>query len=380
MNGCIGIFRLNHFSVKFLRFSLQLSFHASNKPSRREWIYEDGYTSITRLITSSNSNSEIKLGSISFAYSEAFGVLTKITTGCESASSERNVIQLFLGIKEGLVVGFVHKTSNGIVVTQAFTQTQATSRMHYSKAKSRKHGGWKKNEPPRFPHPTNVIKDAPSNWKCKAEWSNSSFSASKHACMGCKDERGTSLSVDSGSIYRLAFTDWTNDYWRVHIRLDVLKLTKSCSVENGHSPCTPCSKFATLQYQVREVEMTLLNLKAAQQSLISDINFRHSFLHTRYSKRNRSPHLHLLPWPNTKAQQEIPIARILHVKVGGRLPEMARNCVGDPRILDYAADARYSQGLVSFVQPTSGTCARVALSHRKPSFKHFTRNPGVLRI
>jgi hypothetical protein len=57
---------------------------------------------------------------------------------------------------------------------------------------------------------------------------------------------------------------------------DVLELTKSCSLEDGHSRCNPCSKFATLQAQVQEVEKTLLDLRAAQQSLISDINFHHS--------------------------------------------------------------------------------------------------------
>jgi hypothetical protein len=57
---------------------------------------------------------------------------------------------------------------------------------------------------------------------------------------------------------------------------DVLKLTESCSLEDGYSRCNPCSKFATLQAQVQVVEKTLLNLKAAQQSLISDINFHHS--------------------------------------------------------------------------------------------------------
>jgi hypothetical protein len=57
---------------------------------------------------------------------------------------------------------------------------------------------------------------------------------------------------------------------------DVLKLTESCSVEDGHGRCNPCSKFATLQAQIQEVEKTLLNLRAAQGSLISDINFQHS--------------------------------------------------------------------------------------------------------
>ena len=57
---------------------------------------------------------------------------------------------------------------------------------------------------------------------------------------------------------------------------DVLKLTESCCTEGGHSRCDPCSKFVTLQAQVQEVEKTLLNLKAAQQSLISTINSHHS--------------------------------------------------------------------------------------------------------
>ena len=57
---------------------------------------------------------------------------------------------------------------------------------------------------------------------------------------------------------------------------DVLELTESCSVEDGHGRCKPCSKFATLQAQIQEVEKTLLNLRAAQGSLISDINFQHS--------------------------------------------------------------------------------------------------------
>jgi hypothetical protein len=55
---------------------------------------------------------------------------------------------------------------------------------------------------------------------------------------------------------------------------DVLKLNQSCCAGGG---CNPCSKFATtLQAQAEEVEKTLLNLRAAQQSLISDINFHHS--------------------------------------------------------------------------------------------------------
>jgi len=57
---------------------------------------------------------------------------------------------------------------------------------------------------------------------------------------------------------------------------DALKLTESCSVEDGHGRCNPCSKFATLQAQIQEVEKTLLNLRIAQRSLISDINFQHS--------------------------------------------------------------------------------------------------------
>jgi len=57
---------------------------------------------------------------------------------------------------------------------------------------------------------------------------------------------------------------------------DALKLTESCSVEDGHGRCHPCSKFATLQAQIQEVEKTLLNLRIAQRSLISDINFQHS--------------------------------------------------------------------------------------------------------
>ena len=44
----------------------------------------------------------------------------------------------------------------------------------------------------------------------------------------------------------------------------------------GASGCKPCSKFATIQAQIQEVEKTLLNLRAAQQFLISDINFHHS--------------------------------------------------------------------------------------------------------
>ncbi|KIM35672.1 hypothetical protein M413DRAFT_32329 [Hebeloma cylindrosporum] len=59
---------------------------------------------------------------------------------------------------------------------------------------------------------------------------------------------------------------------------DVLKLAESCSIGDGHSRCDPCGKFATLQAQVQEAEKALLKLKAAQRSLISDINFHHSFM------------------------------------------------------------------------------------------------------
>ena len=54
---------------------------------------------------------------------------------------------------------------------------------------------------------------------------------------------------------------------------DILKLNESCCAEGG---CNPCRKFATLQAQAEEVEKTLLSLRAAQQSIISDINFHHS--------------------------------------------------------------------------------------------------------
>jgi len=57
---------------------------------------------------------------------------------------------------------------------------------------------------------------------------------------------------------------------------DVLKLADSCCVGDGHRRCKPCSEFATLQGRVQEVEQTLLDLRAAQQSLISIINFHHS--------------------------------------------------------------------------------------------------------
>jgi len=54
---------------------------------------------------------------------------------------------------------------------------------------------------------------------------------------------------------------------------DALKLTESCCAEGG---CNPCSTFATLQTQAEKAEKTLITLRAAQQSLIPDINFHHS--------------------------------------------------------------------------------------------------------
>lgn len=143
--------------------------------------------------------------------------------------------------------------------------------------------------------------------------------------------------------------------------------------------CGPCTEFASLQAQAEEVEKMLLDLRAAQQSLIFDINLHYSPFVGEIPNKAVCIIFGFIITRNTKAQQlgGIPVAdsKIFHVNGGRRLQEMTGDRMGNPRTLDFPVNARC---FLKFIHPPSRTCARVAQLDWKPCLEHFTRLIKVL--